>query len=96
MDKKQIDVLAVMDEVVRHLDKTMPTPLNRRGESHLSCEHHSGLRFDTHQVREAVAEVLKAADHLTAIGNREPEGEFDRRWARLRAALNRCARVRSS
>lgn len=55
-----VGVLAVMDEVVRHMDATMPTPLGRRGESHRHPVHHAGMAFDLRQARAAVAELVAA------------------------------------
>ncbi len=58
--KAGVDVLAVLDEVVRRVDDAMPSPLNLRGESAMHPVHHADYAQEIREARAAAAELIEA------------------------------------
>jgi hypothetical protein len=58
----KVDVLAVLDEVLRRTEAAMPTPLDLPGESRMCPEHHAGYAHDIREARAAVAALIEVAD----------------------------------
>ena len=76
-------VLAVMDEVARVLEKTVPTPLRLPGESNEHPCRVIGRIGDFRQAHAAAKELRDAAEAVCERGTDSPL------WQRLEAALVR-------
>lgn len=82
-----VNVLAVMDEVLRRTEAAMPTPLDLPGESRMCPEHHAGYEHDIREARAAVAELIEAAADFVDLSINDLLDSED--YDRLRAALAR-------